>query len=496
MKLKHNLIAGAALAFVSAASFAATAPTCPTTIASAADAATFVANCTPEQTLFIGGASTMKGKAASLLNSRIFDTATIAPIKVNDKGSVSGLNGNVIAFYGMSKAALTGGASKRLLVVYNYNNGSAAGVSQLWAKPDAVAVPESDVVTVGAVKNVASACTINATPGAGTTASPYSVDCTSHGVKQADIALSDVNAAELYAVYAAAAKGKVKDLTPTPLLLQSFGVVASPLMYSALQAQNIADGKLAASCAGDLTAACQPSIRSADYASLVSKVGSIKSLAALVPAAGVSNVLTLARRDNLSGSQASSNIFFVNGQCGGNEKQADTKSLDAKLIKAGALMGGLDIISADDAASYPGLNILSAVVSGDVKNAVSSTTDYAIGVLNVGGGGVVTGTGGGNGRFVKIDGISPNFTVAGVADSLTPLRSGDYPFAMTTYALTVTKAMVKDAEKKALTDALIAGFQDSTLAQSGLAYFDGVDATKQALAKRKNGNNCSPLVKM
>lgn len=481
MKLQHSLIAGAALSLCTAASFAATALTCPTTVATAADAETFVKNCAPEATLFIGGASTMKANVGTIRNARIFDTSAMTPIKVVDKGSVSGLAGNVIAFYGISKAAATGGAAKRVFVVYNFNNGSAAGVSQLWAKPDAVAVPESDVVTVGPTKGVAAACAATA----GVTAAPFSVDCTGHGAKQADFAISDVNANELYAVYAAAAKGTMKTLTATPLFLQSFGVVASPLMYAALQAQNIADGKLLASCAGDLTNACQPSIRRADYASLVSKAGSIKSLAALVPDAGVTGELTLARRDDLSGTQASSNIFFVEGQC-------NTDNAKGTQAKAGALLGGLPIVSITD--SVPGtLNILSAAVSGDVKNAVSSATAYAIGVLNVGGGGVVTGTGTGVGRFVKIDGTSPNVNAAGATDSLSPLAKGDYPFAMTTYGLTVTAA-AKDAVKKAMTDALIAGFKDSTNALSGIAYYDGTVAAKQAKVK-KPVNNCSPLVK-
>ncbi len=495
MKLKHNLMAGACLAVLSASSFAATPLSCvvPT---DAATALTFVKNCAVEQTLFIGGASTFKSPVGTMLlgngttvSSAVFDTAAMTPIKIVDKGSVSGLAGNVIAYFGKSKATLTT-TSKNLLVVYNFNNGSAAGVSQLLAKPSATDVPESDVVTVGSVKNVANAtCTASATAGLGTIASPYSVDCTSHAAQQADMAVSDVNAGELYKLYAKAT-GKLSTLKATPLVSQSFGVVASPLMYAALQAQNIAEGKLAGTCAGDTTAACQPSIRSADYASLVSKTGAIKSLAALVPAAGVTGTLVLARRDDLSGTQASSNMFFVNGQCGYDNAKGT-------IAKAGGLLGGLPIISSADAATYPNLSILAASVSNDVKVAVSSTTDYAIGVLNVGSGGTVAASpavGSGVGRFVKVDGVSPNF-VNGTQDSLTPLRTGDYPFAMTTVALQVSATMTKFPEKKALTDAMIVALKDSTLAQSGLAYFDGAVSAKQALVKRAGDNNCSPLVK-
>jgi len=493
MKLHHSLIAGACLAACSLSSFAATAIACPAaTPTDSATAVTWVNSCAPTQTLFIGGASTLKGNALAILNARVFDTTKMIPITIKDKGSVSGLAGNVVAAYGMNTAG------DRIFAVYNYNNGSAAGVSQLFAKPSAV--PEADVVFVGPSKKadrlapgtaVIGNCVASATAGAGTLASPFSIDCTTHAAQQADIAISDVRAQELYAVYAAAAKGKAKDLTQTPLFSQSFGIAVSPTLYAALQtAQGLT--------VGDFTAAHQPSISSAKYASLISKAGTVKSVADLVGNPALTGTLTLARRDDLSGTQASSNIFFANGQCAGNGNALVAKSLDEKVGKAGGLLGGLSIISSADAASYPNLEILNASVSNDVKIAVSDTTKYAIGVLNVGSGGTQVASpavGAGVGRFVKIDGISPNFSAAGVAGSLNQLRDGSYPFAVTSYALVNTKANAKVAAKKALTDALILGFKDSTVAgiPSGIAYFDG-SATKGATAARAGGNNCSPII--
>ena len=50
-----------------------------------------------------------------------------------------------------------------------------------------------------------------------------------------------------------------------------------------LQARNIAEHLIPSSCSvGDMTAACQPTIRSADYASLISKQGAVKTAAALL----------------------------------------------------------------------------------------------------------------------------------------------------------------------------------------------------------------------
>ena len=427
----------------------------------------------------------MKGNALAILNAKIFDTSKMMPITIKDTGSVSGLAKNVIAAYGMNTAG------DRIFVVYNYNNGSAAGVSQLFAAPALVA--EADVVFVGPSQKAdhklpgnafVGTCTASASAGAGTLAAPFSVDCTTHTAQQADIAISDVRAQELYAVYDAAAKGKAADLTQTALFSQSFGVVVSPLLYGALQT------KAGLDVSDVTTAANQPSISRADYASLISKAGSIKSLAALTGDAGLTAQLTLARRDDLSGSQASSNIFFVDGQCAGNGNAAVAKSLDETVSKAGGLMGGLAIVSIADAKTYPLLDILSAAVSADVKNAVSSATGYAIGVLNVGGGSAVKGSGAGVGRFIKIDGISPN-----LPGSLNQLRDGSYPFAVTSYAMVNTKLNAKVPAKAALTAALIAGFKDSTVAgvPSGIAYFDG-STTKGATAARAFGNNCSPIV--
>ncbi|MCV2359148.1 hypothetical protein LNV08_09180 [Paucibacter sp. TC2R-5] len=494
MNIKQNLIAGACLAVCSAASFAAVTPlTCPAVV-DQATAQTFVKNCAVGQTIFIGGASTLKSNTTTLINN-LFDTSVSNVVKINDQGSVSGKRGNVVAFFGMSKAALTGGTSKPLLAIYNFNNGSAAGVSQLYGKPALIA--EADVVTVGSTKNVANALcsTTVAIPGftdtdgsvvpevkAGTDAAP-AVTCTSHAAQQADVAISDVRAQELYAVYDAAAKGKASDLTGTPLFSQSFGVNVSWPLYTALQAKN-------GLTVGSTAAADQPSITKAEYASLVSKTGAIKSLAALTGNSALTAPLTLARRDDLSGTQAASNIFFVNGQCGGNGRQLVAKSVDQAVAKAGGLGGGLAIVEKADSTDL--LKILSASVSQNVKDATASTTDYAIGVLNVGGGGQIAAN---KANFVKIDGISPTY-YGGAVDSRTGLIKGEYPFAVTSYAYTVTKAMAKAPEKAALAKAVIDGFKSSAQLNGGLAYFDGFNAAVQAKAKRAGDNNCSPISKL
>src|ERR1019366_1554339 len=101
-----------------------------------ASAVNMVNTCVPEVKLYVAGSSALGGALANVIPADLFDTTATPVISILDNGSA---NGNAVsAWYGMSKSALTGGASKRLFVVYNNNNGSAAGVSQLLAKPGAI----------------------------------------------------------------------------------------------------------------------------------------------------------------------------------------------------------------------------------------------------------------------------------------------------------------------------------------------------------------------
>lgn len=467
MKLKY--IAAAALALCSSGAFAATAKL----VCSTANAPDMVNTCAPEATLYIAGSSAMGSPLSTVVAADLFDTSTTPMIKIKDTASPNGLVGAVSAWYGMSKAALTGGVSKRLFVVYNNQNGSAAGVSQLLAKLDGK-ITEADVVTVGPVKGVAGSCTAD---GSSTTAVPV-LNCASHALTQADMAISDVAPNELYKLYATAT-AKLSTLNSVPLALQGFGVAVNQNLYNALQTQNIADGLLPATCvAGDATAACQPSIRRADYASLVTKVGSIKSAAGLF--ANDATVLTLARRDDLSGTQASSNIFFADNACG------------VPVAKSANIGGALDIISLTD--STAALVVQANATGGGVKTALNSTSGYAIGVISLTTGQPTTGW-----KFIKIDGVSPTFNADGTAayKQRTAFATGNYPFAMTAFAVTPVKQAVG---KPALTTAVIGGLKDSTLHDLvGIAYLDGAAndpaAPKQAMVHRYLGNNCSPLIK-
>jgi hypothetical protein len=219
----------------------------------------------------------------------------------------------------------------------------------------------------------------------------------------------------------------------------------------------------------------------------------------------------LARRDDYSGTQAASNMFFVNGQCGGNYEQANTKSIDAAVLKAGGLMGGLAIRTDKDAEDVPAtLDVQANATSTLVKNALSSADDYVIGVLGTGGGSAVTGTGTAKGRFVKIDGVTPNFASAtATAPSSTATRAqianGVYPFAYVMQGMYVTATIDKVATKKATVLAVLNGFKSSALTNlSGIAYLDSAASDMVSAQQSKYSrtytdgkvNNCSPITKL
>jgi hypothetical protein len=506
MKFRTHLIAGACLAACSSGAFA---QACPTTISSPADGAAaeiIVKNCKPAATLFIGGASTMSSNVLTIANSQIFDTTAFTPIEivpgnVPASAATAGLvAANFRAYVGKAKA-LGSLSGKLVYVVYNFNNGSAGGVSQLLGKTPKLSeqadaakkIAEATVTFIGPAKDQTTPDTKTANAFCGTTASGVTstatkVGCSSHTTMTADMALSDVRAQELYAVYAAAAKGNPSDLTQVPLSFQSFGVAVSPALYAALQtAQGLTN---------DATAANQPSIKSADYASLVSKNGTVNTVAKLVGDTSLTGELKLARRDDLSGTQAVSNMYFVNGQCGGNDKALVAKSVDQAVAKAGGLLGGLAIRGASDSVSGV-LTITENSTSTDVRNVLNSG-GYAIGVLGTGSGGAQ----GTAGHFVKIDGISPNANGANFRNATATraqIANGAYPFAYTLYGMYVTKTIndAKNTDKKALVLAMMNGFKDSNLSNlSGLAYLDGGVAGQQTAYNRANGNNCSPIVKL
>ena len=502
MKLKQ--IALASLVVVAGSSFA-------TTVTCDASSNLAMANtCAPEVTFYIAGASALGDATNAVLTANSFGGYfAAAPAVIVDRGTPNGVavnnptNANapgngVTAWYGMSKPELTGNVSKRMLIVYNKYMGSAAGVSNVMAKDmkSVMLVPEAQVVTVGPVLIVPGKPTKGVKANdCVTSGNTSTIACTSWAWTKADIGLSDVDATELVGMYPNK-KVKLSDMTRVPVAMQGFAVAVNNNFYSALQAHQVSTGALPASCTPVApatfvyTEACQPSISSAQYASLVTKEGGIKSAAGFIP--GSTTTLKLARRDDLSGTQAASQIFFGKSVC--NFKDPKSK------INLGGAMDATTL--ADNTAN---LIVEHNVQSGTVETDLNSATGYSIGVITLAKGAASTY------KFVKLDGVSPNFakggtTVLSGASLRNNMINGSWPFQVVSYVMYPTASVGTDAvlaSKKGLIEKFKADLSDSTLHNlTAISYFNGT-ADKQSLVHRATAkatgttaaayNNCAPL---
>lgn len=511
MKLKQ--IAIASLIVVAGSSFAQTV-TCDTSSHLA------MANtCAPQVTFFVAGASALGQATNQVLTANNFsgyfaspaavivDRATPNGVAVNNPTNNNTPGNGVSAWYGMSQPELTGGTSKRMLIVYNNYMGSAAGVSNVMAKDLKSLINvvfEAQVVTVGPVPNLvggkAKGIKANDCVTSGTTST---IACTSWAWTKADVGLSDVDATEVVGLHPNK-KVNLSDMTRVPAIMQGFAVGMNHKFYIDLQAAQVTSGALPASCTPVApatyvyTEACQPSISTAQYASLVSKEGGIKSAAGFIP--GSTETLVLARRDDLSGTQAASQIFFNKTGC--NFKDPKSK------INLGGAMVATNVTDFTNKLVTPGSfivnhNVHSAAVALDLGR----TDAYAIGVLSLA-----------NSKdtpskymMVKLDGVSPNFAKNGTsvltgANLRNNMISGAWPFQVVSYVMYPTVSVGTDAvlaSKKALIQKFQADLSDSTLHDlSGISYFNGT-AAKQSLVHRAtakasgttaaNFNNCAPL---
>jgi hypothetical protein len=199
---------------------------------------------------------------------------------------------------------------------------------------------------------------------------------------------------------------------------QGFGVMVSESLYNAMMAKQKAEGRLPADCAaGDFTAGkCQPGISKAEYAAVVD-AGNFNYVAngALTGDAGVVN---LCRRVETSGTQASSNVYFLNNACGyasptfgfkSPKKAGDSGSFIAFNSGSGDAVTG----NYDDFGGAFGL--FEGSGTGDARNCVirrnggknpnniaDALGTYAIGWISL------ENAPAAGWKYLKLDGVSPN----------------------------------------------------------------------------------------
>lgn len=259
---------------------------------------------------------------------------------------------------------------------------------------------------------------------------------------------------------------------------QGFGLAVSYPLYAELQkAQGIiattaADGE---ACDGNYAAgACQPNVSRQKYSSLVAAGGVTNKDGSLFGAAAGS-VIKLERRVGTSGTQSSSNAFFLNTPCA-----------------TGLPGGGLSLAGTNTAGttSYNGGKVLvrSNNGSGDVKAKIteaSTNGELAIGVLSLEN--VTSATE--KFAFVKVNGVSPNTD----AKQRQTAIDGDYEFWYELVAFTANDAFSEGAD---LINGTVIALGDPSITDlTGLfvtkaAGVSGANVSKGA----KLGNACSPAI--
>jgi hypothetical protein len=385
--MKFKLIAAAVATLGSVSAFAA--PLNP-----AVDA--------PAVVYYVAGASAQAQAFNAIAKSLFTTPADVIQITAAAPcGDVANANKHV-AYFGKRNGVNT-------LLVYRNKDGSGAGVQQLLANStSAAAITASTVISL---------------PQAGATvagaAGSYTSTSATCVARLPVAALSDVKHTELSASVLAVAGTAGYDAlsaikTPIKTGLQGFGVAVSLPLYNALVAANTAAGiPLVGTQA-------QPSIRKADYASLVNIAGSIKTAADLLNDPADAHTLEVARRVDVSGTQASSNLYFL-----------AAKTAGAQLPATAA-----DYPIADIAAN--GIAFSENSSTGNVTTKLNSTTAYVIGVISAENKPSATDTW----KLVAIDGVSPNqaYDLATGTVDIDPnqrqnLATGSYDFAYESYLL-------------------------------------------------------------
>lgn len=262
------------------------------------------------------------------------------------------------------------------------------------------------------------------------------------GARSSEGGFLDIDGAAFSSDDLAAAGLSASPATTPASFSQVFGVAVSPALYTALQsAQGLAG------CGIDsLSAACQPNITKAQYTSIVSSAFNTakQDINATLNVGTAGDMLTVCRRVSTSGTQASSNQYFLNG-----------------FIGTGANGGSVDVAKAADyATANSGLTSYDVQEGEGTANARTclSGTGYAVGVLSLENAPDLTTRSGGQRadrkwRFVKVNGV--NAWAAGVNHTDTA-KNGSYDFWFTShkYGHTTNGSAVVNAIDAELSGAL------------------------------------------
>ena len=253
---------------------------------------------------------------------------------------------------------------------------------------------------------------------------------------------------------------------------QGFGLAVSFPLYYQLQKNTFGASSTCvttgSAAAPVLTGACQPNISSAKYTNLVAEnlvpfADASTFGAASLPGSGQ---IAVHRRVPTSGTQSSSNLFFLNKPCAQGPLQGEL-----------ALQG---------AGTVGNVRTIAHSGSGDVRNGViasSTAGEFGLGWLSL-----ENARGSAAWAFVKLNGVSPNFLADGSADSLQ--RENAITGAYTAVNDLVSFTATADAPVSAPVEG--ADFINAVNASLGNPNITNLRGLFVASATR-GGNSCAPL---
>jgi hypothetical protein len=210
---------------------------------------------------------------------------------------------------------------------------------------------------------------------------------------------------------------------------QVFGVVVSRPLYRAMQvAQGIANNTDVLD--PNFDPANAPNITKAQYTSIISQGGTFQTdWSPILGAAGTGKNVIVARRVQTSGSQASSNAFFLNNPC--------ATGVAANLNPATAAdTSGTSFVVVEGAGTG---NVKTRITQASTALA-STNNEFAIGVISAENDWrVESPTGGQNGyRFIKVDGAHPE--AGDTANARVTATNGQYAFHMELHSFVANTA--------------------------------------------------------
>jgi hypothetical protein len=260
---------------------------------------------------------------------------------------------------------------------------------------------------------------------------------------------------------------------------QAFGVAVSTPLYRKLQeVQGLSES------GSSYSPALAPSLTKGQIASILQDGGAVQAAESWAPILGEDSAesVIIQRRVDTSGSQASSNAFFLGNPC----------LAGSQLLPSRASSGNYQVV----------LNSGSGNVKTNITTASNAAAGsrYAIGVLSMENDPTVENAANNGYRYIKIDGSHPE--TGDVVNARAAAASGTYPFHMEMKAFVANSAPA--GFQRAIVTTIVNALKNPTAAACatlprGLTLNpDGGNTTCEAgvvKAKFTNfGNNCSPAV--